>query len=93
MPGSPADSPPGGPTSRGRGVDPGNPDGYSVETQEYTSAPDSSAVPKNFLNMVRIPLSSFADAGLAVTNVTSVEFDFDQRPSGSYLIADLAFEI
>ena len=55
--------------------------------------PDSSAVPKNFLNMVRIPLSSFADAGLAVTNVTSVEFDFDQRPSGSYLIADLAFEI
>ena len=52
--------------------------------------PGSSAVPKNVLNTVRIPLTAFT--GVDLSRVTSVEFDFDIRPSGAFLFSDLAFE-
>jgi hypothetical protein len=48
-------------------------------------------VPKIFLNTVRIPLDAFASQGVDLTNVQSVVLNFDQTPSGSFLISDLAF--
>ena len=48
-----------------------------------------SAVPKIFLNMVRIPLSSFA--GITLTDVRSITFKFDRKPQGALMVTDLAF--
>jgi hypothetical protein len=54
-------------------------------------------VPKTVLNMVRIPLSAFRVAPgqmeVDLTDIRTVRFDFDQRPSGALLIADIAFAI
>jgi hypothetical protein len=48
-----------------------------------------NAVPKIFLNMVRIPLSSFV--GINLTDVRSITFRFDQKPQGALMVTDLAF--
>jgi hypothetical protein len=48
-----------------------------------------SAVPKVVLNTVRLPLASFA--GVDLHDIRSVQFRFDQRPSGALLVSDLAF--
>ena len=52
-------------------------------------------VPKIVLNTVRIPLSAFRAATeqmeVDLTDIRTVRFDFDQRPSGALLIADIAF--
>ena len=48
-----------------------------------------NAVPKIFLNMVRIPLSSFV--GINLTDVRSITFKFDQKPQGALMVTDLAF--
>jgi hypothetical protein len=46
-------------------------------------------VPKVVLNTARVPLSSFI--GVNLSNVRSVQFQFDQVPSGALLISDIAF--
>jgi hypothetical protein len=46
-------------------------------------------VPKIVLNTVRIPLSAFMNVDL--TDIRVVRFDFDQQPTGSLLITDVAF--
>lgn len=51
--------------------------------------PHLSPVPKVLMNTVRIPLSSFA--GIDLTDIRSVELDFDQTASGALLLTDLAF--
>jgi hypothetical protein len=43
------------------------------------------------LNTVRIPLTAYAYYGIDLTHVQAIQFDFDQRTSGSYLLDDLAF--
>jgi hypothetical protein len=48
-----------------------------------------NAVPKIFLNMVRIPLSAFV--GINLTDVRSITFKFDQNPQGALMVTDLAF--
>jgi hypothetical protein len=48
-----------------------------------------NAVPRIFLNMVRIPLSSFV--GINLTDVRSITFKFDQKPQGAFMVTDLAF--
>ena len=47
------------------------------------------AVPKIVLNAIRIPLTQFA--GIDLTRVQYVQFQFDQRDSGAFLFSDLAF--
>ncbi len=47
------------------------------------------AVPKLFLNTVRIPLGAFT--GVDLTNIVSVTFSYDQRATGALMITDLAF--
>jgi hypothetical protein len=46
-------------------------------------------VPKVLLNTVRIPLASFA--GVNLSDIRSVKFNFDQTGAGALLITDLAF--
>ena len=46
-------------------------------------------VPKVVLNTVRLPLSSFA--GVNLSDIRSVRFNFDQTGQGALLISDLAF--
>ena len=50
-----------------------------------------SPVPRNILNMVRIPISSFQNTGLNLTNIRSIQFKFDRTAAGGILITDLAF--
>ncbi len=45
-------------------------------------------LPKAFLNTIGIPLSAFA--GIQLSDVHAIRFDFDQTPSGSLLLADIA---
>jgi hypothetical protein len=45
--------------------------------------------PRDILNTVRIPLASFA--GVDLTQVASIRFNFDQRADGGFLIDDVAF--
>jgi hypothetical protein len=46
-------------------------------------------VPKVFLNTVRIPLDVFA--GVDLTDISTVRFNFDRTVSGALLVSDLAF--
>jgi hypothetical protein len=48
-----------------------------------------SLLPKDFLDTVRIPLTAFA--GVNLTDVRSITFNFDQRSNGNLLLTDLAF--
>jgi len=48
-----------------------------------------AAVPKIVLNAIRLPLASFA--GVNLTDVQQIQFNFDQSASGALLISDLAF--
>ncbi|HEY6329724.1 MAG TPA: hypothetical protein VI756_10330 [Blastocatellia bacterium] len=50
-----------------------------------------SPVPRNILNMVRIPMSSFFASGLNLTAIRQVEFKFNQTAAGGVLITDVAF--
>ena len=47
------------------------------------------SLPKNVLNTVRVPLSSFA--GVNLNAVRSVQFTFNERLQGGVLITDVAF--
>lgn len=47
------------------------------------------AIPKLILNAVRIPLSRFP--GVDLTDVRSMQFNFDQQPQGALLISDILF--
>ncbi|MEM7586624.1 MAG: hypothetical protein AAF560_24760 [Acidobacteriota bacterium] len=49
----------------------------------------SGAVPKLFLNTVRIPMSAFS--GINRSDVRSIEFRFDRRSTGGIMVTDLAF--
>lgn len=50
------------------------------------------SVPKVILNMVRIPLAAFSGSGgVNLSDVRSIRFVFDRRPSGGLLLTDLAF--
>lgn len=46
-------------------------------------------VPKVLLNTARIPVTAFS--GVNLSDIRSVQFKFDQSPSGALLISDLAF--
>ena len=46
-------------------------------------------VPKVFLNTIRIPLAAFI--GVDLTDIRSVQFNFDQESQGAILISDIAF--
>lgn len=46
-------------------------------------------VPKNVLNTIRVPLTSFT--GVNLTNLRTVVFEFSERNSGALLISDVAF--
>ncbi len=46
-------------------------------------------VPKVLLNTARLPLSAFG--GINLSDVRSVQFRFNQRASGAFLITDIAF--
>jgi len=46
-------------------------------------------VPKVLLNTARIPLTGFS--GVNLSDVRSVQFNFDQSPSGALLISDVSF--
>jgi hypothetical protein len=46
-------------------------------------------VPKVVLNTARIPLTGFS--GVNLSDIRSVQFKFDQSPSGALLISDVAF--
>ena len=46
-------------------------------------------VPKVLLNTARIPVSAFS--GVNLSDIRSVQFRFDQSPSGALLISDVAF--
>ena len=48
-----------------------------------------SPLPKLVLSMIRIPLGAFV--GVNLTDVRSVQFKFDRRPTGALVFADLAF--
>jgi hypothetical protein len=50
-----------------------------------------SRVPRNILNMVRIPTSSFFASGINLTAIRQIEFNFDQTAAGGILITDVAF--
>jgi hypothetical protein len=57
----------------------------------YYPPGSASALPKVFLNTVRIPLYVFSNGGVDLTHLAQVEFDFDQTATGAFLFADLAF--
>jgi hypothetical protein len=46
-------------------------------------------VPKVVLNTARIPVTAFS--GVNLTDIRSVQFKFDQSPSGALLISDVSF--
>jgi hypothetical protein len=46
-------------------------------------------VPKVLLNTARIPVNGFS--GVNLTDIRSVQFKFDQSPSGALLISDVSF--
>ena len=46
-------------------------------------------VPKVLLNTARIPVSAFS--GVNLSDIRSVQFKFDQSPSGALLISDVSF--
>jgi hypothetical protein len=48
-----------------------------------------SPLPKLILQGIRIPLTAFA--GVDLTNIRSVRFDFDQRAQGALVLSDLQF--
>ena len=50
-----------------------------------------SPVPRNILNMVRIPLASFFGTGINLSEIRQVEFLFNETGAGGILITDLAF--
>jgi hypothetical protein len=50
-------------------------------------------LPKLILNTARIPLAPYAAGGVDLTDVTEVEFDFDQTTAGSFVFDDLAFAL
>jgi hypothetical protein len=57
----------------------------------YPFGPDTgNVVPRVFLNSVRIPLGAFA--GVNLTDIRNIRFNFDQKAEGYVLLADLAFE-
>jgi len=56
-----------------------------------TGPPSWSPVPRNILNMVRIPFSAFFGYGLNFTDIRSIQFKFDQTATGGILITDVAF--
>jgi hypothetical protein len=74
-------------------------DYVSFPVSYYSNAlfyPPGSVVndlPKILLNSVRIPLADYASYGVDLTNVTGVEFDFDQTPTGSFVFDDLMFAV
>ena len=51
--------------------------------------PLSWAIPKLIHNGVRIPLVQFK--GIDLTNLQSLQFNFDQQPQGALLISDILF--
>jgi hypothetical protein len=55
----------------------------------YPPGPTPNFNTRALLNTVRIPLAAFA--GVDLNDVASVRFEFDQRPSGHYMVTDLAF--
>jgi hypothetical protein len=66
----------------------------SVRVSDYSGAlfypPGTTVnVPKILLNTVRIPLTAFT--GINLTDVRSIQFKFDQTPTGALQISDLAF--
>lgn len=69
-------------------------DSYSTQVSTWSNAlyfPPGGATVHQVLSTVRVPLAAFVYGGVDLTQVTQVEFDFDQRTSGSYLLDDLAF--
>jgi hypothetical protein len=74
-------------------------DYVSLPVSYYSNAlfyPPGSVVndlPKLLLNTVRIPLADYAGYGVDLTNVTGVEFDFDQTPKGAFAFDDLMFAV
>jgi hypothetical protein len=52
---------------------------------------DPNGRPHTVLNTVRIPLSAFATAGIDLSDLRSVRFNFDQRNFGALFLGDLAF--
>jgi hypothetical protein len=50
---------------------------------------NTGPVPKILLNTVRLPLNAFA--GVNLTDVRSITFEFSERTTGALLISDLAF--
>ena len=55
------------------------------------SIPGQSPVPRNILNMVRIPLSAFSNSGIMLNDIRQIQFKFDRTSSGGLLITDVAF--
>ena len=51
---------------------------------------DTGPIPKVVLNTVRIPMSAFI--GVDLTDVRTIQFRFDKRPSGALLISDIVFQ-
>ena len=65
-----------------------------VRVSDYSDAlfyppGELESVPKVVLNTVPVPLGAFA--GVDLSDVTSVRFDFDQESSGALLLTDVAF--
>jgi hypothetical protein len=50
-----------------------------------------SPVPRNILNMVRIPISSFFNTGIRLSDITSIQFKFNETAAGGIFITDVAF--
>ena len=49
----------------------------------------SWAIPKLIQNAIRIPLTQFP--GVELTNIQSVQFNFDQVEQGALLVSDILF--
>jgi methionine-rich copper-binding protein CopC len=71
-------------------------DAYTTQVSTWSGAlfhpvglGGANPTPHDLLNTVRIPLTAFL--GVDLTSVASVVFTFDQRTSGAFLFADLAF--
>jgi hypothetical protein len=55
----------------------------------YPPGSSVAEVPKVLLNTARLPLSAFG--GINLSDVRSIQFRFNQRSSGAFLITDIAF--
>jgi hypothetical protein len=55
----------------------------------YPPGSSVAEVPKVLLNTARLPLSAFG--GINLSDVRTIQFRFNQRASGAYLITDIAF--